>query len=185
MVLFCVHIEQQFPLPWTYWLYVVGVTFFMTAVLPLGLIMYQVKRGYIHDVYIEKREERGLAYLESAMGFGFWWYFLAYVLHAPAWLNAVGLGCTFAIIGIALINLYWKISAHTTGMGGLVGALLVYAIHYQVMPIGLILSVLALTLLVMYARLCLKAHDDWQVVAGFSWGIGCVMAVFGIYQLIG
>ncbi|MBQ0154820.1 MAG: hypothetical protein KBS70_08605 [Bacteroidales bacterium] len=185
MVLFCAYIEQQFPLPWTYWLYVVGVTFLMTALLPFGLIMYQVKRGYIHDVYIEQREERGLAYLESAMGFGFWWYFLAYVLHAPVWLNAIGLGGTIAIIGIALINLSWKISAHATGMGGLVGGLLVYAIHYQVMPIGLISGALVLTLLVMYARLWLKAHDDWQVIAGFSWGIGCVMAMFGLYQVLG
>lgn len=157
----------------------------MTALLPFGLIMYQVKRGYIHDVYIEQREERGLAYLESAMGFGFWWYFLAYVLHAPVWLNAIGLGGTIAIVGIALINLSWKISAHATGMGGLVGGLLVYAIHYQVMPIGLISGALVLTLLVMYARLWLKAHDDWQVIAGFSWGIGCVMAMFGLYQVLG
>lgn len=169
------------PLPARYWLVMVGMTLLLTGLLPVSLILYQVQRGYIEDIYIKKREERTLAYVETIMGFGFWWYLLAYIVKAPTWLSGVALGGTIAIALVAIINRWWKISAHLTGMGGLLGGVLTYALSYQTLPLALIITTLVLTLLVMYARLWLNAHTQWQVIAGLALGMSCTLLVPLIY----
>ncbi|MBQ0136440.1 MAG: hypothetical protein KBS40_00335 [Bacteroidales bacterium] len=175
MALFCGAVQRTFPLPFSYWLVSVGTTFLLTGLLPLSLIWYQVKKGAIQDIYINNREERTMAYIEAAMGFAFWWYLITYILHAPSFLCGVALGATVAIVAVAVINKFWKISAHLTGMGGLLGGVMAYALAYSVFPIGLLITVCVLTLLVMYARLWLKAHTDWQVIAGLALGMACTL----------
>ncbi|MCQ2342880.1 MAG: hypothetical protein MJZ75_05260 [Paludibacteraceae bacterium] len=177
VILFCCTIQHVIPLPWTYWLIMVGLTAFLTGLLPLALILYQVKAGYIQDIYITQREERTLAYIETSMGFAFWWYMLRHVVEAPLWLCDVALGATIAIVLVAVINRFWKISAHLTGMGGMLGGLFVFALTYHTNPMLMVILWLVLTLIVMYARLYLKAHTPGQVIAGLALGLSCTICV--------
>lgn len=177
MTLFCCSVHRIIPLPPRYWIVSVGVTLLLTGLLPVSLIYYQIKRGYVQDIYIANREERTLAYVETAIGFAFWWYLLAFVLKAPAWLNGVAVGGTVAIVLVAVINRWWKISAHLTGMGGLLGGIMTYALAYHTFPLALIVIVAIVSLLVMYARLYLNAHTSWQVIAGWALGIVCTSLI--------
>ncbi len=183
MLLFCTAVHMSFPLPLRYWLVTVGCTLLLTGLMPLFLILYQIRKGYITDVYIERREERTLAYTEAALGFGFWWYLFAHVLHAPMWLSGVALGATIAIILVAIINRWWKISAHLTGAGGLLGGLFAYALAYNTTAFVPIIIVMALILLLMYARLYLNAHTPWQVIAGLALGLTCPLLTSYLYTL--
>jgi len=169
------------PLPWNYWLIMVGSTLLLTGVLPISLILFQVHRGDIEDIYIQNKDERTLAYIETCCGFAFWWYMLSFTLHAPVWLCGVALAGTVAIALVTLINRWWKISAHLTGMGGLIGGILSATYNLQSSTFYLFYIALAITLLVMYARLYLNAHNQWQVIAGFALGLSCTLLIPLIY----
>ena len=78
-----------------------------------------------------------------------------------------------ALLAVTLINHWWKISAHLTGIGGLLGGICSFALHYATLPMGLVVIVLLVALILMYARLYLDAHTPLQVVAGFILGILC------------
>lgn len=177
MILFCSTIHQVIALPFRYWLVSVGGTLLLTGLLPISLILYQVRQGYIKDIYISNKEERTTAYIETAMGFAFWWYLLAFILKAPQWLNGLAFGATVAIVLVAIINIFWKISAHLAGMGGLLGGIITYSLAYNTCSVPLIVTTLGLILAVMYARLYLNAHTNWQVIAGLSLGIACTILI--------
>ena len=98
-------------------------------------------------------------------------YFLHFLLQLPSFMSIVALGAIFALVVVTLINLKWKISAHLTGIGGLLGGVCSFALYYSTLPLGLILTILAASLILMYARLYLHAHTPLQVVCGLLLGL--------------
>lgn len=172
VLIFCIAFSQQTPLIPAYWWVSIGGTFFLTALIPFSLILFAIRRGTIQDLYITNASERSMPYVYTTLCYGFWVYFLIHTIHAPLFLALVGLGATFAIASVAFINQWWKISAHLTGWGGLTGGILSYFLYYGFMPsVGLIVALLVIALLLMYARLWLNAHTDWQVIAGYGLGL--------------
>ena len=133
--------------------------------------MIRMSRGKITDLQISRSEQRTVPYLYSTIGFAFWCYFVIWVLRAPMYVNLVVVSCALALIVVTLINRRWKISAHLTGMGGLVGGVISHYLVGSGGPLWLPIVLLGLTLLLMYARLYLQAHNSQQVVAGFLLGL--------------
>ena len=172
IILFCYAFSsQQLPLPTAYWLVASIGTFFMTALIPLSLMVIRRLRGDITDISISNAPERTPIYLYTIICYAFWSYFLFKVIHAP-FVSLVGVGATVALVIVLLINSHWKISAHLTGLGGLFGGILAYSFNYSLpLPVVAISVILFLALLLMYARLYLQAHTPLQVIAGFFLGI--------------
>lgn len=78
-------------------------------------------------------------------------------------------------IGLAgLISLVWKISAHLTGIGGLIASLMVVSFHLNENYSLLIGGIVLLGALVTWARLYLEAHTRDQVLAGFILGFSAI-----------
>ena len=73
---------------------------------------------------------------------------------------------------VGLISLKWKISAHASGVGGLL-AFYVVASHLNAVPYDLNLCLMLITIagLTVSARLALNSHNLMQVVAGFLLGL--------------
>jgi membrane-associated phospholipid phosphatase len=92
---------------------------------------------------------------------------------------AISLSYVFVTLGVTLINLKWKISVHAAGISGPSTAL--------VCVFGLAaLPVVALIVLVVWARIKLKAHTPWQSIAGAIVGILITLSVYVIfYPLLG
>ena len=82
----------------------------------------------------------------------------------------VGMGAatTISILLITVINFKWKISAHLSGIGGLVGA--VFGVCYRMAynPLWLLILLLAISALIALSRIELKAHTPLQTLAGFA-----------------
>lgn len=177
MLLFCWSLTPLVgnSLPFSAWFVSAGTTFILTALIPVTAIMIRIRRGKISDIYITRPEQRTVPYLYTAVGFSFWCYFVICVLRAPLYIDLVAVGATLALFVVMLINFRWKISAHLTGMGGLIGGVMS---HYLVGPGGplwLPIVLLAVTLLLMYARLYVRAHNSMQVVAGFLLGLAMTL----------
>lgn len=171
ITLFCMAFSQQILLPPAYWLVSCIGTFFMTALIPLSLIIFRRLRGEISDISISKASERTPIYVYTIICYAFWCYFLFKVIHAP-FVSLIGVGATIALAIVLFINTRWKISAHLTGLGGLLGGILAYVYNYTLpLPMATISIILAIALALMFARLYLNAHTPMQVVTGFLLGI--------------
>ena len=157
-----------------YWIVAIGGTFVLTCVLPLTAILIMMRRGEVKDLQIENAAERTMPYVYAVMGFVFWCYLLIGILHMPLYINAVGIGETVALALVTFINRYWKISAHLTATGGLFGGIMSYCLGTGILPTwGTLCFWLVLALLLMYARLWLRAHTPTQVVVGWLLGLVC------------
>lgn len=171
IVLFCMAFSQQIPLPAAYWLVSCIGTFFMTALIPLSLMIFRRLRGEISDISISNASERTPIYVYTIICYAFWSYFLYKVIHAP-FVSLIGVGATIALAVVLFINTRWKISAHLTGLGGLLGGILAYVYNYTLpLPMMAISIILGIALALMFARLYLNAHTSLQVVTGFLLGI--------------
>lgn len=184
--LFCyAHSMHIAPLHWAWTLIAIPGTFILTCVLPLTSIWIMMKRGEVKDLYIDNPRERTMPYIYAALGFGFWSYLMASILHAPLFLSFIAIGATVAIGVVAVINRFWKISAHLTGLGGLVGGIVSYCVGIGVIPTWVTFCLwLGLSLLLMYARLRLNAHTPAQVCSGWLLGLCCTSFPYCIYAYV-
>lgn len=180
--LFCYAYASHVPVMPVAWVIVAIVgTLLLTCILPATAIWLLIRQGRVSSMQIANASERTMPYLYATMGFGFWSYLLIAILHVPLYIGFVAVGATVAIGIIALINRRWKISAHLSGLGGLIGGLLCYCLGVGIFPAWpLLLSWFALTWLLMWARLYLNAHTSAQVVAGWLLGITCTFVPYAI-----
>jgi hypothetical protein len=112
------------------------------------------------------KEERKIPYLVAAIFYFSEAYFLIH-WDVPVLIQALMLGATLLIVITLVINIFWMISAHMIGIGGICGMMLAISFRLQ---ISIHLTLIALFLiagLVAFARLKLSAHSSSQVYAGF------------------
>ena len=186
IALFCIaHSIHIAPLNGVWvWVAVLG-TLILTCVLPVTAIWIMMKRGQVRDLNLDDPAERTMPYIYSVFGFACWCYLLITILHVPLFMAYIAIGATAAIAMVALINRFWKISAHLTGFGGLLGGLFTYCVGIGAIPTwGTIALWAAVSLILMWARLHLKAHTPAQVSAGWLLGLACTCVPYCIYSYV-
>jgi hypothetical protein len=147
----------------------------ITCILPL--IFLSVLRHFklVKDLHVEVREQRLIPYLFTAFCYLIAAYFL-YYRHSPQWFIMFMVGSAITVLVMAAINLKWKISAHMAGIGGVIA--LIYQIHVMGLSAFDLFWVLSFFIILAgmlgSARLALKRHDIWQVLAGVVVGFLCV-----------
>ncbi len=155
----------------------------ITCILPLMIIGGLHHFKYIHDRRLNDRNERLVPYVAAVACYVAAVFYLQHI-HSPQWFVMFMAGSAVAVALDALINVAWKISAHLTGLGGMVA--LIYQIHVQGLSafnlFYLLCGTIVLAGLVGTSRLVLKCHTVMQVLAGFALGYVCVtlaMKLFG------
>lgn len=172
ILLFCVGAKQLVPLlPSLYIGLCIAGTAVITLLIPIFLLIFMWKRGQIDSLHINNAKQRTTPYIYTLICYGFWAYFLRVTLQLPVFLLLVAIGSMVALLAVTIINHWWKISAHLTGIGGLLGGICSFGLSYAVLPFGPIIIVLLVALILMYARLYLDAHTPMQVVCGFILGL--------------
>lgn len=183
IVLFCYAFMRYTPISIVWSLVAIIGTVILTCILPITAIWMLIRRGVVKDLQIEDAGERTMPYIYTVLGFGFWSYLMIHILHAPLCIPYITIGGTIAIGIIAIINRRWKISAHLTGFGGLVGGIMSYYLSLGMMPSWGVMSCLfLLSIALMYARIGLGAHTSAQVSAGWLLGIAATFLPYCIFQ---
>lgn len=150
-----------------------GVLLIVTFILPVLSLVIMKKMGVITDMMIPIRTQRMLPLLYTAAIY----IAAGMVIFRDNKLNDFRISELLFLVAVLMIiagtiTLYWKISAHALGVGGVVGVLLklvfsFYGIEYIfALCLGIVVSGL-----VMSARLYLGAHTLAQVMAGFFLGV--------------
>lgn len=171
MILFCISLARMNHLPLVAWLVCIGTTAILTIIIPITAILVRIRRGKVSDIYITDPQQRTIPYLYTLFSYAAWCYLLAGVLHAPGYLIATAIGASLALVAVMCINTRWKISAHLTGIGGLLGGVLGHYLFVGTGSLTLLLAIVLLALCLMYARINLRAHSPLQVIAGFIMGL--------------
>jgi hypothetical protein len=147
----------------------------LTGIIPLVGVALQRRNGLISDMFISRREERLLSYLITLLTYVACLYFLWYI-GMERWVILLMGGAFISVILIALINCWWKVSAHGAGMGGLCGAVFGGAFVLGVNPVGLFCLTVLVTGAVLAARVYLGAHTVAQTLVGCLIGCGCAFS---------
>lgn len=150
-----------------------------SCLIPVSSLFIFKRAGYISDYSLSKKGERFLPLIVTLMSYlGLFFYF--YQAGLFSWFLAVLLVPIFLLLIVGVINIYWKISAHMTSMGALIGTVL--SVSYNIKGLNpyilfIILIILAGALGV--SRLILKRHTPAQVYWGFV--IGLVLSYITVF----
>mgnify|MGYP000107535951 CR=1 FL=1 len=129
-----------------------------------------LKFKLIASLEMHTKEERKFPYLAAAIFYFSEAYFLMH-WDVPVLVQAMMLGATLPIVITLIINIYWMISAHMIGIGGLCGMMLAISYRLQINIHFTLIALFLLAGLVAYSRLKLNAHSSAQVYAGFLLGV--------------
>ena len=170
--------------PTSYRLFAIAGTVLFTCILPSLPILFMMKNRQISDIFISKREERTIPYLFSLLAYIFWVLFLWRTLQFPMEFVLLAIGSIVSVVLMVFINLKWKISAHTAGMGGLIGGIFGVAFVAAINPVWIITAAIIIAGLVAISRILLKAHTLSQVIGGFFLGFACVFIPVIVYNFL-
>ncbi len=150
-----------------------GVVVALTAIVPTVVILSLIKLGKVKDVSLSDRSERFIPYVVSIVCYLATALFLGSV-GAPMWLRSFYLGAALAGVLAYAITSKWKISAHSSSVGGVAAALAWMCSHGLLIycPMIWVTASIVLAGLIGTSRLILNRHTPAQVFAGYCLGAG-------------
>lgn len=159
-------------LPLGYKLTVMGIVYLFTILFPTILIhIYRRYRGW-SLIELGARERRMVPYAISIICY-LACYYIMIVLHIPHFMARIVVAALVIQVLCAVINVWWKISTHSSAIGGVMGALMAYSLIFLFDPTWWLCLVLVIAGMVCTSRMILRQHTLWQVVAGFLVGMAC------------
>lgn len=152
-----------------------------TILLPISILPLLKNQNIISDMGLEKRNERLIPLVITALFYGLGYYMLLKFPITRVIAN-LQLAAIISIVLVTLISLKWKISLHMAGIGGFIGMLIGFTFLYSsslkfVFMIGILVAGL-----IAYARLKLNLHTPSQVYAGFILGLLTVASCLLLMQ---
>ncbi len=157
------------------------IVFVFTFLLPTLNLLILYKLNYVSSLRIEDRKERTFPLLMTSLCY-FGLFYMIYDFNIWPAIKIFIFGGGTCILLSAIANMWWKISAHMVGVGGLFGVLLAIC-YYMQMPVFVPISLCVLLAgIIGFARLQLEAHTPAQVYAGFISGCVVQFSLFFLAQ---
>ena len=158
--------------------------FIGTFAVPSLLIYYLFRSGYVRSLQLNDLADRRLPYFLTAIIYLFLAYLFTFRMELVSTVAPeIGIlisSIAISILLVGLISLSWQISAHSVGIGGVVGIIASIMLKYGLTELFLTLLLLVLLAgFITSARLKLNAHTPAQISAGLVLGISVsLMTVF-------
>lgn len=146
--------------------------FLQTFVLPVFSIYALHRFGFVGDLKMETLADRRIPYLVTLAIYTFVATFFTMKLKQFPEIALIMTGISFSIGCVAVISLYWKISAHAVGITGMLGVFIGITIKYESSQLFYpTLGVILVAGFLISARLHLRVHTPAQVIAGSFLGL--------------
>ena len=145
-----------------------------TLFFPLLSVLLMKGLGFIQSVFLHSREDRIAPYL-AVMIFYFWtaWVYFKFEPQLAALLPSFMTGILLTSIAALLSNIYFKISMHAIGVGGLLGIFLVIMQSHTMLMTWPLCLALLIAGLVCTSRLLVSDHQPREIYQGLITGMGC------------
>ena len=142
-----------------------------TLVIPMISIIGLRLSGAVKSLHMPEIKDRRIPFLITSIYFILTTLFLYQKseIDPVVWLG-MGVICV-AVVGLTFVSFYWKMSAHMTGMGGLLAVVLVLGSKFPTFEVLYpLLGVLTLCGMVATSRLLLQAHRPLEIYVGLGAG---------------
>lgn len=138
---------------------------------PLFCVLLLKGVGFISSIFLRTQKDRIIPYIAS--GIFFFWTFtvLKEEVYFPTILPSFMLGVFLASSGALIANIYFKISMHAIGVGGLVGLFIVIAGTNTMLMTWPLSAALLIAGLVCSARLLITDHTPKDIYSGLGIGL--------------
>ncbi|WP_076004038.1 hypothetical protein [Dehalogenimonas formicexedens] len=147
------------------------------VILPVLLIsLYMVKTGRMDSLFSNRRHQRHRVYVVGLF-FDVLTIWILNLLNAPTILIAGLVAGLASVVCLAFINLWWKISVHSSTMAAFVTLLFVLFGWWAAFSLILLPAI-------WWARLNLAQHTLWQVAAGSALSTVILLVTFSQYGVI-
>ncbi len=161
--------SEVFLLPWEAKRIIITVVAINTFALPLLMVSLFYRLSIIKSLQMQQHRERIIPLTFTLIPYLFSFYFLSRIpilSEIPFFL----LGASITVGLALLISIWWKVSIHMIGIGGIVGMLFALSYRFYLEVLWPMIIVLMLAGFLAWARLKLKSHNPAQVYAGFFLG---------------
>lgn len=150
-----------------------------TFIIPLSFMPFFMLRKAGFQIEMHSKRDRILPFFLTTLTYFFAWYFLRRI-GVPVLLANYIFASAVAVFFSALITLFWKISIHMIGIGGITG-LLFFISHYFFADVSS-LSMFGFLLagIIGSCRLLLNAHSLSQIFAGYFLGFFTIPSVLAL-----
>lgn len=143
--------------------------FINTFVVPFLFILILRRMNVISSIEVQDQKQRRLPFLLT-LGLYFSCYWLLSRNNLPMLIQMFMLSASALLLLTYFINLFWKISAHMIGIGGLCGSIMALGIRFESDIQVVFILAIVLAGLTAFSRLTLNAHGPKQVYMGFVLG---------------
>lgn len=160
-----------------------SLVFISTFLIPVLVVLILVKMEFVSEVNIDNRKDRILPHLFSSFIYvAVTWFFYSKLAAVPFMYVLIS-SISVCMVAVTVINLFWKISAHSTAIGGLFAFFVFYYVaNSSLQSFCLIIIVLLISGTVMASRLFLGVHTLAQVCAGFV--LGTIVGMLGLSYVL-
>ena len=158
--------------------YFLTIFFAMSFVFPAVSIIIMKWTKVIDTIEMDHKRDRYLPYILIAI-YGIGLSYLLITLNKTVTISghllALSIGCTLISLINLIINTKIKVSAHATGVGILVGFLMVYFFNQPLGSIALIIIAILIGSAVISSRIILNKHTDLELLVGFVNGSAVII----------
>lgn len=157
-------------LPFYYKIPILLMVYVFTILLPrLCIWVYRKLNGWA-PVQLRLRENRVVPYILFILSYVACLY-LMYRMHLPRYMCGILYSALLIQMACAIVNIWWKISVHSAGSGGVIGALLAYSVLFMFNPVWWLCLLILIAGAVGTARMLLRQHSLAQIVVGTLVGV--------------
>ena len=138
---------------------------------PVITVLLSKQLGFIKSFFLNTQQDRIIPYIAS--GIYFFWMYLVFKNdeNIPSILTGFILGVFLSSSAALIANIYYKISMHAIGMGGMLGVFLVIMQQNTMLMTGPISFALLITGLVCTSRMILNHHSSKDIYMGLLLGL--------------
>lgn len=143
---------------------------------PLFCVLLLKGLGFIQSVFLHTQKDRIIPYIASGVFFFWTWH----VFRQQSQYNPIFASFFFGVLVTAsaalLANIYFKISMHAMGMGGVIGLFLVIMSYNTMLMTWPLCLAFLITGIVCTSRMIISNHTPSDVYLGLILGVLCQLA---------
>ncbi len=142
-------------------------------VFPVITVLLLKALGFIESIFLKTQKDRIIPYIASGTFFFWTQYVLREQNYVPRILVAFMFGVFISSSAALISNIYYKISMHAIGMGGLIGLFLVIMQQNTMLMTWPLSLVILLAGLVCTSRMIVSDHRPKEIYMGILVGLFC------------